>query len=142
MPNLQSMFIFFIFDSSLVIEELSEDVEFLVDENDELMIVDEVIPFDNQSEALPLKNVAASWCEKCNIRFGHTSSKTLHDRKIHGSSLKMFKCVHCEMQSLYVNNVLSHHVSKHKDLPKPSAHEVPYEDLGNSEECKLNRFFG
>lgn len=105
-----------------------------MDESEE---IEESITLDTTSDVFSIDGTRAYWCDECSVSFGHIRSKNAHVKKFHAPIQKMFECAYCDMQSLYVHNVITHHESFHKDLPKPNVKNVPFHQIQNTENRKL-----
>lgn len=75
-------------------------------------------------------------CTFCQKQFSRQSVKSHHDKIYHSEYLKVFKCNHCEHESLEECNILKHYSTVHKDIDAPSKQQIRFELIKNTPECK------
>lgn len=75
-----------------------------------------------------------AYCSMCQTKFSRNSVKNRHDRIFHGRYLEIFKCNHCESESLEPGNIIKHYSTAHPGVEIPRKGLIKSRKIENTTE--------
>lgn len=76
------------------------------------------------------------YCQVCDISFGRKSSKKQHDNIYHADYVVVYSCSFCDLTSLNVRNIITHHTRFHLEIPLPNERDIGRKEVPNTKTCR------